>query len=101
MYTCIQRAPKMTQKDFLTVDEIAELLRVSASSVRNRLSRGDPTLPPSLRVGGRRLFPVSGYERWIKNMVEPHGHDQLTKQQSTPDILQRRGRPRQTSGGLA
>lgn len=101
MYTCIQRAPKMTQKDFLTVDEIAELLRVSASSVRNRLSRDDPTLPPSLRVGGRRLFPVSGYERWIKNMIEPQGHDQLTKQQSTPDIPQRRGRPRQTSGGLA
>jgi excisionase family DNA binding protein len=61
----------MTQKDFLTVEEIAELLRVTASSVRNRLSRGDPTLPPSLRVGGRRLFPASGYERWIKTWLIP------------------------------
>jgi predicted DNA-binding transcriptional regulator AlpA len=100
MYTCIQRAPKMTQKDFLTVEEIAELLRVTASSVRNRLSRDDPTLPPSLRVGGRRLFTVSGYERWIKNMVDPQTHDQVNMQLSTPDILQRRGRPRKTNGGL-
>jgi excisionase family DNA binding protein len=90
----------MTQKDFLTVEEIAELLRVTASSVRNRLSRGDPTLPPSLRVGGRRLFPASGYERWIKNMVDPQTHDQVNMQLSTPDILQRRGRPRKTNGGL-
>lgn len=60
----------MAPKDFYTVEEIADLLRVQVSAVRNRLSRGDPTLPPSLRVGGRRLFPVAAYEKWINALVD-------------------------------
>ncbi|TAK93501.1 MAG: DNA-binding protein [Aquabacterium sp.] len=91
----------MTQKDFFTVEEIAELLRVTVSSVRNRLSRGDPTLPPSLRVGGRRLFPVAAYQKWIKHMVEPQDCDQASSPPPPFQHQQRRGRPRHTSGGLA
>lgn len=90
----------MASKDFYTVEEIADLLRVQVSAVRNRLSRGDPTLPPSLRVGGRRLFPVAAYEKWINALVgasESNGN--VTPSMATPES--RRGRPRQTSRGLA
>jgi len=38
-------------KDFYTVGEIAELLRVQPGTVRNRLSRGDGCLPPSTLIG--------------------------------------------------
>jgi hypothetical protein len=51
-------------QDFYTLVEMAALLRVQVSAVRARLGRGDPSLPPSIRVGGRRLFPVSLYEQW-------------------------------------
>lgn len=90
----------MAPKDFYTVEEIADLLRVQVSAVRNRLSRGDPTLPPSLRVGGRRLFPVAAYEKWINALVdssESNGTDIPSISTAEP----RRGRPRQTSRGLA
>jgi hypothetical protein len=51
----------MKAEDFLTIEEIAGLLRVQVSAVRARLSRDDTSLPPSVRVGGRRLFPKSLY----------------------------------------
>ena len=47
----------MMSKDFYTIEEMAELLRVRPGTVRNRLWRGDKTLPPSVRNGRRRLFP--------------------------------------------
>ena len=87
-------------KDFYTVEEIAALLRVQVSAVRNRLSRGDPTLPPSLRVGGRRLFPVAAYEKWINALVDSsESNGTGIPSMATPEP--RRGRPRQTSRGLA
>jgi hypothetical protein len=51
-------------KDFYTIEEMAELLRVRPGPVRNRLWRGDTTLPPSVRNGRRRLFPVAAYAAW-------------------------------------
>lgn len=56
-------------QDFYTLAEVALLLRVRPSSVRARLGRNDPTLPPSMRVGGRRLFPVALYEEWRENLL--------------------------------
>lgn len=84
-------------KDFYTVEEIAALLRVQVSAVRNRLSRCDPTLPPSLRVGGRRLFPVAAYEAWKAQLM-----DSSPVAMATPADEPRRGRPRHaTQGRLA
>lgn len=57
------------EQDFYTLAEMALLLRVRPSSVRARLGRNDPTLPPSMRVGGRRLFPVALYEEWRENLL--------------------------------
>lgn len=85
----------MASKDFYTVDEVAALLRMQVSAVRNRLSRRDPTLPPSLLAGGRRLFPVAAYEVWKGQLLMPAS---VTLAAPTE---QRRGRPRQASRGLA
>ena len=51
-------------EDFLTIQEIAALLRIQVSAVRARLSHSDASLPPSVRVGGRRLFPRALYIKW-------------------------------------
>lgn len=57
-------------QDFYTLTEMAELLRVQVSAVRARLGRNDSTLPPSRRVGGRRLFPVALYEEWRDSLLQ-------------------------------
>jgi hypothetical protein len=57
------------QPDFLTIEEIASLLRVQVSAIRARLGRNDPALPPSRRVGGRRLFPTTLYLEWRENLL--------------------------------
>ena len=45
-------------KEFYTVEEIAELLRIRPGTVRNRLSYRGNDLPPSVVIGRRRLFPL-------------------------------------------
>lgn len=59
----------MKAEDFLTIEEIAALLRVQVSAVRARLPRDDASLPPSVRVGGRRLFPRSLYVKWRDSLL--------------------------------
>jgi hypothetical protein len=56
-------------KEFYTIEEIAELLRVRPGTVRNRLSRRDRNLPPSIAIGRRRLFLVADYDVWIKQRL--------------------------------
>ena len=51
-------------KEFYTVDEIAELLRIRPGTVRNLLSREVRELPPSVVIGRKRLFPLHEYEVW-------------------------------------
>jgi DNA-binding transcriptional MerR regulator len=62
------RGRRNVTKDFYTIDEVADLLRVRPGTIRNRLWRGDATLPPSVRNGRRRLFPVVGYADWKKRL---------------------------------
>jgi hypothetical protein len=53
--------------EVLTLDEVCEsVLRISAQTGRNRLSRGLP-MPPSFRVGRRRLFLVTDVDQWLQN----------------------------------
>jgi len=51
-------------RDFYTVSEMADLLRIRPGTVRNRLWRCAHSLPPSAVIRRRRLFPVSGYDAW-------------------------------------
>jgi predicted DNA-binding transcriptional regulator AlpA len=56
-------------KEFYTVEEIAELLRIRPGTVRNRLSRRARDLPPSITIGRRRLFPLLDYEQWKERRI--------------------------------
>jgi hypothetical protein len=58
-------------KDFYTVVEIAELLRIRPGTVRNRLSRRANSVPPSTVIGRRRLFPLGAYEAWKQRLLQP------------------------------
>jgi hypothetical protein len=64
-----ERTEQAMIKEFYTVEEIAELLRIRPGTVRNRLSQRDRDVPPSIVIGRRRLFPLSDYELWIKQRL--------------------------------
>lgn len=50
---------------YLTLDEVSERMRISAGTARNRLSGGLP-MPPSVKIGRRRLFPECAFDDWMK-----------------------------------
>ncbi|MEM5455775.1 DNA-binding protein [Paraburkholderia phytofirmans] len=58
----------MTSRRFYTLEEIAHELHIAPATARNRLTLGLP-MPPSIRVGRRRLFPVDQYEKWIASQL--------------------------------
>jgi hypothetical protein len=50
----------------MTLEEVSAMLRISPGTAANRLSEGKP-MPPSFKVGRRRLFLVEEVRRWIAN----------------------------------
>ncbi|CAB3669442.1 MULTISPECIES: MerR family transcriptional regulator [Paraburkholderia] len=62
----------MTSRRFYTLEEIARELHIAPATARNRLTLGLP-MPPSIRVGRRRLFPVDQYEKWIASQLTHSG----------------------------
>lgn len=62
----------MTSRRFYTLEEIARELHIAPATARNRLTLGLP-MPPSIRVGRRRLFPVDEYEKWIASQLTHSG----------------------------
>lgn len=62
----------MAIRRFYTLEEIANELHIAPATARNRLTLGLP-MPPSIRVGRRRLFPVDEYERWIASQLTHSG----------------------------
>jgi hypothetical protein len=50
--------------------EIARKLHISVKTLRNKLSRRDRNLPPSFRVGRKRLFPAKEFEKWFDKKQE-------------------------------
>ncbi|PMS32653.1 hypothetical protein B0G57_12529 [Trinickia symbiotica] len=62
----------MTSRRFYTLEEIARELHIAPATARNRLTLGLP-MPPSIRVGRRRLFPVDEYEKWIASQLTRSG----------------------------
>jgi hypothetical protein len=63
----------MPRKHFYTVAEMAELLRVRPGTIRNRLWAKHASLPPSIVIGHRRLFPIAAYEAWRQRLTQPEG----------------------------
>jgi hypothetical protein len=41
---------------------------MDVGTIRNRLSRGEP-IPPSIKIGRRRLFPEAELELWLKTKL--------------------------------
>jgi hypothetical protein len=72
---CCQEALTVTR--FYTLEEIARELHIAPATARNRLTLGLP-MPPSMRVGRRRLFPVEGFERWIASQMMRPGDDETS-----------------------
>lgn len=52
----------------LTVEEVAERLRVSVNAIHQAVYRD--SAPPSVRVGRRRLFPERLLEEWIADRLD-------------------------------
>ncbi|MDR5645370.1 helix-turn-helix transcriptional regulator [Burkholderia cenocepacia] len=53
---------------FYTLEEIARELHIAPATARNRLTLGQP-MPPSIRIGRRRLFPVDEFDSWIASQM--------------------------------
>jgi excisionase family DNA binding protein len=71
------------RKTFLTVPELAEYLRVSVSTVRNRMREGSI---PRKKVFGRVLFDLEEINEWVK----AHGDlDHIIRKASVYDMNQR------------
>jgi excisionase family DNA binding protein len=62
---------------FFTIDQIAEQLHMTVGTVRNRLCRGD-SMPPSVKVGRRRLFPEEDFKTWVNQRKQHHGSTNTT-----------------------
>jgi hypothetical protein len=54
--------------EYLTLEDVCEVLRISPGTGSNRLSRNDP-MPPYIRVGRRRLFPKDQFDLWLGSYV--------------------------------
>ena len=56
--------------DTMTLAEVSQVLRISEHTARNRLSLRLP-MPPSCRIGRRRLFLRTEVERWLTDWALP------------------------------
>ncbi|CAM2187697.1 Helix-turn-helix protein [Paraburkholderia sacchari] len=68
----------MASGRFYTLEEIARELHIAPATARNRLTLGLP-MPPSIRVGRRRLFPLDEYEKWIASQLTLSGRGEATE----------------------
>lgn len=81
----------------LDLCELCKMLKITVQTGRNRLSRGLP-MPPSFRVGRRRLFVATEVDRWL---IEHAGLATEPAQQASKNEIVRRGHPRKLDkGGL-
>jgi len=79
MFKRIQQGLTMSLKEkYLTYAEVADLLNISISGLRSRFSRREG-MPPSIKIGRRRLFPESEFYEWMREHQEP-GYPQATSQ---------------------
>ena len=55
---------------FYTLEDIANELHIRPGTARNRLALGQD-MPPLIKVGRRRLFAVSEFEKWVASVIAP------------------------------
>ena len=56
----------------MNLEDVCTLLKIDVSTGRNRLSSGAP-MPPSFRVGRRRLFLKDEVEIWLREQPKSSG----------------------------
>jgi len=54
----------MLNKEYYDTKDISSFLHISVNTLRNKLSRCD-NLPPSFRIGRKRLFPCKEFNDWL------------------------------------
>ena len=59
----------MEAEILLNLEEVAARLHITVGTARNRLSSENAEMPPSIKSGRRRLFPLSKYNEWIEEMA--------------------------------
>lgn len=61
----------------MTINDVSRLLHITEDTARNRLSAG-MDMPPSFRVGKRRLFLKTEVEIWVqkRSYVLPKNREQ-------------------------
>ncbi len=55
---------------FYTLEDISAELHITPGTARNRLMLGQD-MPPSIRIGRRRLFPVTEFDKWVAQVIAP------------------------------
>ena len=59
--------PKV-QSLFYDIDELAVLLNSNKTQIQNLLYRYPEQLPPSTKVGNRRLWKITTVKKWIDTL---------------------------------
>jgi predicted DNA-binding transcriptional regulator AlpA len=69
----------------ITLTEVSQILKISEHTARNRLSLGLP-MPPSFRIGRRRLFLKREVERWLaEQAVQGSSYRQVSSKTPTQE----------------
>ncbi|HKT57901.1 MAG TPA: helix-turn-helix domain-containing protein [Microbacterium sp.] len=66
-----------TIRPLMTIDEVAEILRVPVKTIYEWRSRPLPYGPPAIKVGRYLRWKVTTVEAWIEGQepdAVPHGH---------------------------
>lgn len=80
----------MTTKQLVNVREIAQMLGVTESAIRNRLSSRADSIPPPFKFGGQWRWRIKDVETWLE--------EQATGKKA-PVAKRKRGRPRISEQG--
>lgn len=82
----------------LGLEEVCKTLKITIQTGRNRLSKGLP-MPPSFRIGRRRLFIESEIEKWLSEQAGIRSGNESHLE--TIFRNNSRGRPRKTNLSLS
>ena len=59
----------LNENRFLTVEDLAKILKLSPGRVRSRLSQ-NCSMPKSIRFGRRRLFSTVDVQIWLEEKMD-------------------------------
>ena len=71
-----------SDNSYLPIEEISRRLCIAVGTARNRLCNGEP-MPPSIRIGRRRLFLEADFDNWLMKF---HGDEDVSCIDDSGDI---------------